>query len=281
MEIPRANLYERGELDKLTLPGFKKRATLSRALGSQSHLDTVLSATVVTESVDGGLQLLTGIRRRETNATHPDVVSTPTIRIPSSFAREVISAKAHSLNIQLPSFVVNDVEPTKPVRVMYFEANPEPIPNNISMLPSLVSNLLAQKLGIGEALEQHTADNPLGTVSLKTILAGFSYASGRMEAGEEIPLFEPLLMMGAVVHLSDSSVTPSETSSYRNLGWVDANTYQLGHEMRDAGLLVPGLALTDAADVCVRGLCLSTSRAAICNPSDLRSHLGSPSLSIA
>lgn len=275
MHIPRANLYERDEIDGLYLPGFNRPASLRTALREGSHWDTVLSATIVSTNPDGDLEVLTAIRRRETNATHPDVVSTPTMRVPKQFARSMVMTRAEITDVAMPKFIVKDVKPTEPVVVMGFPGNAEPIPNNISQLPSLAGNLLATKLGAADSLEAGTVDNPVATVSLRTVLAGFSYAASRMRKGEEeVPLYEPLLMLGTVINVKDRGIIPDQTASYRRLGWVGIDSYKAGHEMRDAGLLVPDLGVGEETDVCVRGLCLLTSKAIVSDIPALIEHFG-------
>lgn len=267
-----AELYTEEELYSLNLPGFMSEATLSEALAQDTDWQTVLSLTLVNQS-ENGFEIQDGIRRRETNPTHPDVVSTPTGRVPKSVARILVEQKFAAESHEEPFWEIDEVAPQRPKVVTQLKGNIETLPNNEAILPFIAAGLLARKLGCAPALERAGAEKPFGTVSLSTVLAGFSYAADRFEAGQEIHLFEPLLMLGAIVDVADKSSLPVDSESYRAISWVKFSDYRQGFAGRAADMLIPGITAEDQVKVCVRGLCLATSNATIENPAHIAEHV--------
>ena len=254
-----AELYTAQEIEQANLPGFGEPASLDESLAHDTDWQTVLSLTIVTETEDG-LQVLDGIRKADSNPTHPNVVSTPTGRLPRSIASAIFDAKADA-RPHLENWSISTLDPQKPSIAERLSANIEVVPNREQPLAYVVGALMAGKLGCAQSLELASSDRPLAHASLATILGGFSYAADReLPSGESVPVYEPLLMLGTVV--SEESQDVIQTSeSYRSLSWVPLDAYLDGVRERKANELIPDISVEDEVSVCVRGLCLSTSAA--------------------
>lgn len=267
-----ANLYTESELSLANLPGYLEPAVLEQSLAPETDWQTVISLTIVSDD-HRGVRVLDGIRRQDTNPTHPNVVSTPTGRVPKSLARTIIQSKGLTEDSLDLEWVLDEINPQKPLVVARLKNNLEIIPDHESSLPYAAGALLAGKLGCAAQMEKCTTDNPFGTVSLASVLTGFSYASDRQIDGELVPVFEPLVMLGTVVTLVEPDAVASTTESYREMSWVPIENYEAGVSGREARLLIPNITDEDEAGVCVRGLCLATTAANLEDIDLLREHL--------
>jgi hypothetical protein len=268
-----AELYTAQEIEHANLPGFGEPVPLDESFAHDTAWQTVLSLTIVAER-DGELQVLDGIRRAESNATHPNVVSTPTGRLPRSVASAILDAKSDVRPEGNPQWSIESLDPQRPTIVEQLRANIEPVPNREFALSYAVGALMAGKLGCSSALEATSSREPLAHASLATILGGFSYAADReIPGGESVPVYEPLLMLGTVVTLHDKDVIQATTESYRSMSWVPLDAYLTGVQERKANELIPDITVEDEVSVCVRGLCLSTSAANIADAVFLSQHV--------
>jgi len=213
--------------------------------------------------------ILNGIRREDTNETHPGVVSTPTARMPRRISHQLVRSRYHNLVEGDKVLHLDEVNPQQPQVIMHLSGNQDVIPNSESPLPYVAASLMAGKLGCAEALEAASTRDPIGTVSLETLIAGFSYAAD--DASNE-PLFEPLIMLGATVNLFDPAIIAETTEAYRRNSWVNLETFKKGYATRKANLLIPSITPGEEVSVCVRGLCLATSSANIADEDRLREH---------
>ncbi len=266
-----AQLYSLEQLDQANLPGFHGAATLQECLFQETDWQTVLSLTILSEVDGGGLKILNSIRREDTNMTHPGVVSTPTARLPRRFAHQLLRSKYDYLIEGDKTLHLNEVNPQQPQTIMQLSGNHEAIPDSEAPLSYVAASLMAGKLGCATALESASAANPLGSVSLETLIGGFSYAAD--DASGE-PLFEPLIMLGAAVRLEDPSIIPETTEAYRRNSWVSLEAFRKGYASRKANLLIPSITPDEEVAVCVRGLCLATSSVNIADEGRLQEHLG-------
>ena len=248
-ELP--GLLERGDVfTVLTDPGVK-------------HLwQPVLSATVVTR-FDGQLQVLTGKRTAGGNTTHVNVASTPTMRIPGEEAGLLLPDR-------VPFCLSGNIDPSKPFVSESLTPSVAKLPDSRDVLAAKVANLLALKLGLGGALESYRQS--IGRASLARCLVGFSYLDD--DASGE-PLFEPLIMLGAIVGLNReiAEQIPSTTASYSNLGWTPLATYVHGVTTKNLLEVIPTAKPEDELEVCVRGLCNATSSAILSTSTEIQYHL--------
>ncbi|HSW98316.1 MAG TPA: hypothetical protein VLF71_00595 [Candidatus Saccharimonadales bacterium] len=227
----------------------------------------VLSTTVVTRR-DGALCVLTGKRRAEGNATHVNIASTPTMRIPNEEAAVLLSGGE-------PFFLDGVINPSRPFVSESLAPSVTVLPDSRDPLAAKVGSLLASKLGLGTALE--STKGSIGRASIARCVAGFSYVGDRLagDGAETIPLYEPLIMFGAVVSLEPEAAEqiPPETVSYSNLGWAPIGGYVHGVATRTLLEVIPGASPEDELEVCVRGLCNATSAAILSDPAEIQRHL--------
>jgi hypothetical protein len=286
MPAPR---YTEAELHELNLPGFMEPACLDvdnpyGSLFKDTQWQPVLNLAVVTEVVTPDdrldLRVLTAIRRAEANPTHPDVVSTPTQRIVDrDDLKHMLVHASPYLDLRPPSlpgepplehlprpFHLREVNPSQPAVVAEFGPKPHDlITHNTMPLEALSRKLLVDKLGqaaicapeFTARLAEKGIYPSLGKVSLSRLVAGFSYVSDRERTGE--PEFEPIVMLGAVMHCTYPLLIPAETNDYRNISWTSLDAFASNVRERNSSNLIWGLSNADQIRVCVRGLCLSTS----------------------
>lgn len=217
------------------------------------------------------LSIVNAIRCRETNGTHPDVVSTPTKRMTNDVARALIAEKSRYKREGADyGFTLTEVNPARPQVAASFTPNAESLVQH-SKLPNLVTELLTAKLGI-EALtaNEQVLWRHLGKASLSRIVAGFSYVADN-EAGEA--LYEPLVMFGSVVSTGVIPLPlPAETAEYRNMTWTPVADFPANVAQRNVAGLVRALPW-DEVYACVRGLCLATSVQSV-GSNDILGHMG-------
>lgn len=247
------------------LPGFSHEADISRLFANRDALSLwqpVLSATVVTR-LKGELHVLTGKRTSTGNTTHINVASTPTMRIPAPDAGSLLFERA-------PFSLQGVIDPLRP---FIFSVPPSvaKLPDNTDPLAAKVCALLASKLQLGSALES-AQNQEVGRVSLARYVAGFSYLEDNLK-GES--LYEPLVMAGTIVGL-DSKIAeqiPSSTPSYSNLGWTPVGRYVHGVATKSLLDVIPTASPEDEIEVCVRGLCNTTSLTILSDPAEIQRHL--------
>lgn len=262
-----AKFYAESELDgKLT--GFRSRgpATLAECLAPGTLWQPVFQMTVMAHTKKGR-SVLTGTRRADSNPTHPNVISTPTSMLPLEFARcyaEGITASAtEAVPVHLTELRADDLRTV----VRLPDTARGVIPDPSSALPFLAGDLLARKLGGEGAMEAASREKPLGTCRFSMVGAGFSYVADRPTDDPESPepLFEPLLMFGAILELDDPAVIPEHTASYKDLCWTSPEDYAEGVRTKRIESFNPKFldradeADSDAVTVCARGLCLQTT----------------------
>ncbi|PJI99921.1 hypothetical protein BX264_0192 [Streptomyces sp. 2333.5] len=263
-----AKFYAESELDgKLT--GFRSRgpATLTECLAPGTLWQPVFQMTIMANTKNGR-SVLTGTRRADSNPTHPNVISTPTSMLPLEFARcyfDSIAASATDLvPVHLTELRADDLRTV--VRLPESAARGV-VPDPSSALSFLAGDLLARKLGCEGAMEAASREKPLGTCRFSMVGAGFSYVADRPTEDPENPepLYEPLLMFGAILELHDPTVIPEQTASYKDLCWTSPEDYAEGVRTKRIESFNPKFldradeADSDSVTVCARGLCLQTT----------------------
>ncbi|WP_405944436.1 hypothetical protein OHA44_22515 [Streptomyces sp. NBC_00144] len=263
-----AKFYAESELDG-ALAGFRScgPATLKECLEPGTLWQPVFQVTIMANS-ENGPSVLTGTRRAESNPTHPNVISTPTSMLPLEFARcyvESMTASATELKpVHLTDLRADDLR----IVARFRESGQRTVvPDPSAALPYLVGDLLARKLGCESAMEAASREKPLGECRISMIGAGFSYVADRPTEDPETvePLYEPLLMFGAILELKDPAVIPEHTSSYKDLCWTAPEDFAEGVRTKRIESFNPKFldeadrADSDSVTVCARGLCLQTT----------------------
>lgn len=283
-----ADRYPIEQFLELKLPGFNSEATLWDIAHAPTDWQTVLSLSIYSLRPDGSgeLDVLTAIRTDDTE-THPHVISTPTGRFPQPFqapllvsrkevfkkieAGESSPARARDLSHKPGHFRLGPVGPEENQVVATFAPKLTELPDRQDTLAYLAQDILARKLGLGEALQKTEGCSAIGTISLSEVIAGFSYAADKKETDQ--PLWEPLLMYAAVIMLNDRNLLPKQTKAYRKIGWTSVDNFLEGQKSKQSELLIPDIEAADEASVCIRGLCLRSTWI-VSNGANLRGHLG-------
>lgn len=247
------------------LPGLLEKADMFTVLTNPDvkHLwQPVLSATIVAR-LDGQLHVLTGQRTAQGNTTHVNVASTPTMRIPNEEAGLLLSE-------EVSCCLSGNIDPLKPFISDSLTPSVAQFPDSRDVLAAKVANLLGLKLELSQLLE--SSRESIGRASLARCLVGFSYLEDN-DSGE--PLFEPLIMLGAIVGLYQEAAEqiPVRTASYDNLGWTPVAAYLRGVDTKTVLDVIPTARPEDELEVCVRGLCNTTSFTVLSTPTEIQNHL--------
>lgn len=196
---------------------------LSEPTDPLTTFSPVLALTLVRRSAACGFEILSGVRTPEANRTHQDVVSVPTLRVPVSVATSWLAT------------VDSPVSPVGPVATGLIRE---------------VTNLLARKLGVADALE-------LGQIRLAHHKLGAWQGASVIGEDESGPVTENLTMFNACVEVvSGADLFPARTASYDPLLWSPIRDFVRMVETRDVGLIHPDL---DELMYCAYGLCLQTT----------------------
>ena len=265
-------LHTAEQIEQLNLPGFREEATIGEITAPGTDWQTVMSLSIYRRNPDDpeGLDVLTAVRTSDT-PTHGNVASTPTGRFPKVFEPALLADKEPYI-IDAPPVLLDELSIHKNQVVATLAPNVEGLPGRDSPFTFISHETLARKLGLSDALQsKKDQETQLGTLSLSEILAGFSWAADDPETGE--PLWEPIVMYAGAVLLEDHSQLPTSSVAYTNIGWTTITDFLDGHQARSSRMVVPSLEPTAEIDVCVRGFCLSSTRAVTINPA-LRPHLG-------
>ncbi|MGO9334600.1 MAG: hypothetical protein ACLQCU_11240 [Acidimicrobiales bacterium] len=108
-----------------------------------------------------------------------------------------------------------------------------------------VESLLSRKLGLGDDLERGTVTFEARIGQLTEGAADYGYA------------IEPIAMANVLVRVvRGSALLPKCTASYSSIRWVEPEALADAFEMKRAGLVIPD---ADPIDVCIHGLCVSTT----------------------
>jgi hypothetical protein len=202
---------------------------------------TLIDASSLTAGrVDPQTRVRIGVRRAETNPTHPHIVSVPTQRIPRALAEallhhaESIEGLDQAVLIHAPRVSNRDRNGHDPV--IY-----------------AVESLLCTKLGVADPLEE-------GRIQFDAVPAIYTVSYARypnlfdVEASPYPPR-ELLRMINVRVEVTKGAgLFPEKTQSYDHGRWVPAKDFVKMMDGKDVSLVgLPGF------QFCVDGLCITTT----------------------
>jgi hypothetical protein len=215
---------------------------------------SVLGTTIFTADANGVAEILVAVRDPEENTTHPNVVSTPTMRITP---QSMVQSTAHKplLVSQTPNKHVFKID--RRWRPGYLDAY-----NDAYGVQMDVDSLLETKLGIEPGPGWNTRLNYQATPHSLTL--GDSRV-GVDERGMDI--IEKVAMLSVLVQTwpDQKDLFPSHTEHYRDIRWVSPDEYR---SMQEEKNLLPVFDAM-AAELCIHGVCIATSRVALDDMEDL------------
>ena len=224
-------------------------------------------------------KVLVGVRRPETNPTHPNVISTPTQRMFFSSIDTIIAGcgEAVETNVDL-----NFPERIDKVLVYpgsfsidrrefegydNFNMKFKPLPHEETLF-CVVEGLLAGKVGQAGPLSM----NEISYIATPKVLMRGSALYDRKRLGslsdrygepqDENINSENIQMLNVEVVLSRSDTIPVETASYSPLVWVTEDQFREMNEQRHTFGLPDEL---NSGQYCAHGLCLLSSYVALDN----------------
>ena len=239
--------------ESLGLPTFDDVSPLDRATTASSLADSyngVVALAVKRATEAGTHQILTGIRRAETNQTHPNVVSVPT-------AVYGIDAVARSLDeataIKEDRYTIifdKEASSFKRTRTCY-----------ATNLGLLATHLMATKLNLGESVEDLILAG--AEFRYQNLVLGASILEPDSAIGQDVIEANAMLNIAVTVPAEMSDLF-QDTAALRALSWVDEDDFLRGlHDRRVSDFFGPHREDVDEVEVCVHGLCLTTTALAI------------------
>jgi hypothetical protein len=193
-------------------------------------------------------QLLLGVRRpTPTSSRHPDVLSTPTMRVPTHLMEATLEQLRPGKHRDPALGAIHTLQSRTSVPVGQALSLASP-------LAFMVESLLARKLGAGDALA-------LGTMTGTAIPAALAYDEvfdPGTDKGD--PELTRMLTVRVLIQRGGNLI-PSETASYSGLHWVDAGILPSAVEENHPFRLVSSLDL----NICIHGLCVRSAAVVVDN----------------
>ncbi len=216
--------------DKKSLPPFVLALTIVRPAKASANGNNLED------------EILFCVRDQQVNLTHPDVVSIPTQRIPTSFGEELM-ARGTDNGTQGETQLLASMS-----------ASNKDVNGHDSMIFA-VESIMARKLGLADQLE-------LDELSFTVELAGRQRGRAKYPKGSgknpSINDDEELRMINLLVRIDEGAdLFPNKTPSYRILSWATMSNFtKMWDEKKATGL---GITAHEAIFVCVDGLCLHST----------------------
>jgi len=190
-----------------------------------THVHNVLNVVLTHTDANAGRQVLLVVRRPETNARHPGMVSTLTMRLPPS--------------------ITGQLGPNVPIQGEYELGSAGA---GTRLVPFLVESLLARKLRAGDAVE---ANAIRGTCALRWI------AEREVDDPLGTAASEYTRMFTVVADLTSGwDIIPSSTMSYSHVSWIPVDDFRRAWRRRDGQMLFPN---ANPFEICIGGLCVQSA----------------------
>jgi transcriptional regulator with XRE-family HTH domain len=184
--------------------------------------------------------VLLGIRAATiTSGRHPNVLSSPTMRIP----RSLMHAALEEIGVDIPA--LGEIRLLHGPRQVRFGCR-DSMKDQIAYLAEC---LLARKLGVSDALVTGRLN---GRAVPRAIALDVVADEGTITLDEELTL-----MLSIQLYI-ESGLTqfPASTPSYSHLGWFAADRVQEAVALNDALILLPN---SRPWEVCLHGLCVRSA----------------------
>lgn len=186
-------------------------------------------------------RVLVCVRNEEINKTHPNVISVPTQRIPTSLAKHIIAAGAATGSSGSTTIYSGQTASSQSS-------------NGHSEIIYAVESLLAGKLGLADAVES-------GEFTFTARIAGNQIGTANYPEfhGTGLKDHEDLQMLNLLVQVEQGADSfPERTLSYDHIKWVPIekflNMWANGKQPTDLGF-----SGEQSFRLCIHGLCISSS----------------------
>jgi hypothetical protein len=217
---------------------------------NESNPSPVISLSIFGDRpAEGGVitldsQLLVVIRDKETNITHPNVISVPTQRIPLNLFEAIVDTATKEKEEDSLTYY-------------HYSFSDSSLANGHDPIIYAVESILSRKLGLAEALEKNEFTF---TSCLRVKKVGKSYHPNLpIDQGQ----IEFIQMLNLVVFIKNGQeLIPEKTSSYSHILWTGAQSFL--STVREANPLLLDDDL-DPLDYCIHGLCISSTYSVIAN----------------
>lgn len=206
---------------------------------------TVLdNATVNNNGVTKDSRMLVVVRDPITNFNHPNVVSTPTQRIPLYLHKEIIKSKLEDIG--------QNVQSINKRRFVDNEFN-----NGHNSLIYTIESLFSKKLGLADSLENKQ-------IKFKAVLGLFTNDKTFLQNPVNNKIEPHYISMINILVLVYSGVNlfPLKTNSYSHILWTEVGKFM--RMVKDKNILEISTDL-NPFEYCIHGLCLSTSNEVLLN----------------
>lgn len=208
----------------------------------------VLALTIVcpqnTRASSGSAEegVLFCVRNREVNLTHPDVVSVPTQRIPSSVGQKLDDTGT-------PNGVFGDTQLLSSAKI----SNSETDGHNAMIYA--IEALLARKMGVANHLESNE-------LMFTAELSGYHHGRARYPKGtganRDVDDDEELKMLNLLIQIDKGAhLFPDSTISYGVQKWTTVSKFIKMWDSKDPTIV--GLTPEQAIGCCVDGLCITST----------------------
>lgn len=212
----------------------------------------VLCLTVFTADENGLDEVLVAVRDPDANEIHPNVISTPTMRISPKHFVKVAASPSTRLVAQTDAKHIFGIDEKDWMLGLDVMSDREP-----TLFQRLVDSVLNEKLGAWDLTrgeyDKYTYQAAVHSVSLGDSRAGVT------EDWRDIT--EKIAMLNVLVRVwnGKQSLLPASTEHYSDIRWVKPDEYR---EMQDNKNLLPVFEVNSAL-LCIHGVCIATSRGAL------------------
>lgn len=217
----------------------------------EHHYAPVLGLTIFTANEQGVENILVGVRDPSENKIHPNVVSTPTMRIPSDVLVRIAADKRRKIATQTETkhtFEIGGDDWVVP-RSMNDCSGP-------SMLQSYVDKLMHDKLGVPyDWGDKNTFGYDMAIHSLTLGNSRAGVTEDWRDVTEKVAMLNVLVRAFHRGRHNHAQVT----RHYSDIRWVGVDEYR---SMQDTKDLLPVFDV-NAVELCIHGVCIATSRTAI------------------
>ncbi len=207
----------------------------------------VLAATIFTADSNGIAEILVAVRDPETNITHPNVVSTPTRRLtPEAFALAAAAVPVIEQTPRRHKFLID----------RGWRRSTSDADNDWTGIQWEIDMLLQDKLGVPFGGRNSTV---LGYRPAQHAVTLGNSRVGVDEYGRDV--IEKVAMLNVLVQTTTSQkeLFAESTEHYRDIRWVSPDQYR---DMQARKNLLPVFDEM-AAELCIHGVCIATSRSAL------------------